>query len=201
MAIALLSLVGLMVALCAGAWTVMQRSAELAAGSLRSQYIPMVEQSMLAPETKTAAVRQLETLRGRLESKQIDPSNARLLMGALVKLPIVQWGDIDAVLVQVNAREGFDQEARAKAGRTIERLKRGAEMDRITSYDFENVLIPVTVVDKSPRGRHFDLAATDDAIRETLKRAEQAVLEAKIPDEAYVVEITDLIRTKVETFR
>ncbi len=201
MAVLMLGLMATLIACGIGSWFIFAQSDKLAAGSLKSQYIPVIEQSMLDPQTKEAAVRQLKSLASQLETDQWEPAQARELMKRLIGAPLVQWGDLDAAIAQIESRDAFNEDERQQAKKLIERFKRAAELEAVSANDFEDALGPVTVKDQSLRGCHFHVGASDEALREFLKRIGLLVERAKVPDEAFNVSFSDILRMHIENAR
>lgn len=62
-------------------------------------------------------------------------------MTRLIRIPVLRWGDLDAVEAFVHKHQDSFQ---ADASIQFSRLRWGVEIDKVTKFDFDYVLEPVT---------------------------------------------------------
>ena len=92
----LMGIIGFVV--CAfSTWILFQKRTEFAIRTLRGSYIAEIEQSLLDPATKSAVVKEIETLAADMESGKYEDWQAAGVMQRLQRLPVLQWGELQAV--------------------------------------------------------------------------------------------------------
>jgi hypothetical protein len=198
MAIFMIVAVAGLVACAVGAWAVFRQSPQLAAGTLKAHYIPVVEQSNLNPAEKAEVVRALEQLALEMKAGQWEPWQANAMMQNLIRAPIVQWGDLDAIEQLVVKIEAFSPAERENISKVLGRLKHGIEEDLIIANVVEEILAPVTIRDDSERGCHLNLAMDKPDIEEVVQRAQTILAGHQIPDERYNARLADVLRLQIE---
>ena len=139
-------------------WMLYGKRTELAIRTLEETYVPAVEQSLLQPEEKRAVVAQLRELTQDLKRGQFEDWQSGGVMQRLVRLPVIQWGELAAVEAWLDRGDpefwksaGLTDVEEAK--RQLSRLRRAIELDQATSVDLNEVLRPVLIADQSPLGR------------------------------------------------
>ena len=192
----LMGIVGFVV--CAfSTWILYQQRSQFAIRTLRGALIPQVEQGRLDPETKSAVIAELEQFAGDLERGQHENWQAAGAMTRLVKIPIHQWGEVQAVEVIIQNNPDADP---TDALKQLSRLLRAAELGKANSIDFESVLEPVRVADPDAPTR-FSLKQPPDSesIAETVQRAKLVADRAEIPDQRFEkVRLAAIVRREIE---
>ena len=177
-------------------WLLFQKRVPLAIRTLRSTYIPEVEQSLLEPDEKKATVAQLEEFVADLERGKYENWQAAGVMQRLVRLPVLQWGELSAIEAFVQKQFGEDAEL---AGRNLSRLRRAVELDKATSIDFEDVLRPALVADDSVLGRRLNEKLTRDLAEDVVQRAKLVADRSEVPQQDFpAVTIDVIVRRQIE---
>ncbi len=177
-------------------WLLFQKRVPLAIRTLRSTYIPEVEQSLLDPGEKKAAVAQLEEFTADLERGKYENWQAAGVMQRLVRLPVLQWGELSAIESFIEKEFGDDA---GPAIRDLSRLRRAVELDKATSIDVEDVLKPALVIDDSPMGRRLNEKLTPDLAKDVAQRAKLVADRSDIPEKGFPdVKINVIIRRQIE---
>ncbi|GAA5506771.1 hypothetical protein [Novipirellula caenicola] len=163
-------------------WFLFQKRGELAVRTIRGSYIPDIEQSRLSPEQKQLIVKRLETFAESVERNEYENWQAAGVMQRLQRLPVLQWGELAAVESFVIEQDQGDTEESLKQ---ISRLRRAAELDQATSFDFEDVLSPVHEPADNALGRQLVQPFTSTAVNEVISRAKLVADRSDIPDEMF----------------
>ncbi len=202
----LMGIIGFVV--CAfSTWILFQKRTEFAIRTLRGSYIAEIEQSLLDPVTKSAVVKEIETLAADMESGNCEDWQAAGVMQRLQRLPVLQWGELQAVdsFLQKSVAEGqadgqlieTEPPALADGRRQLSRLRRAVELGKSTSFEFEDVLQPVRMSD--PSGHRLIQPLTIELAREVVLRARLAADQAKIPDQDFDnVRLESIVRREIE---
>ncbi len=177
-------------------WVLFGKRTELAIRTLRSTYIPEVEQSLIQPDEKRAAVDQLEELALDLERGKYENWQAGGVMQRLVRLPVLQWGELSAIEAFIQKDFGDDS---VDAITQLARLRRAVELDKATSVDFEDVLKPALVVDDSSLGRSLREKLTRAVAEDVVQRAKLVADRCGVPKQDFPdVKIDAMIRRQIE---
>ncbi|WP_372726019.1 hypothetical protein [Novipirellula sp.] len=163
-------------------WFLFQKRGEMAVRTIRGSYIPDIEQSRLSPEQKKLIVKRLETFAGSVERKEYENWQASGVMQRLQRLPVLQWGELAAVESFVQQQDEGDTEESLKQ---ISRLRRATELDKATSFDFEDVLSPVHEPADNALGRQLMQPLTNAAVNEVIVRAKLVADRSEVPDEMF----------------
>ncbi|GAA4472509.1 hypothetical protein [Novipirellula rosea] len=163
-------------------WFLFQKRGEMAVRTIRGSYIPDIEQSRLSPEQKKLIVKRLETFAGSVERKEFENWQASGVMQRLQRLPVLQWGELAAVESFVQQQDEGDTEESLKQ---ISRLRRATELDKATSFDFEDVLSPVHEPADNALGRQLMQPLTNAAVNEVIVRAKLVADRSEVPDEMF----------------
>ncbi|EMI21844.1 hypothetical protein RMSM_01229 [Rhodopirellula maiorica SM1] len=163
-------------------WFLFQKRGELAVRTIRGSYIPDIEQSRLSPEQKQLLVKRLETFAESVERNEYENWQAAGVMQRLQRLPVLQWGELAAVESFVLSQDEGDTEESLKQ---ISRLRRAAELDQATSFDFEDVLSPVHEPADNAQGRQLIQPLTATAVDEVIVRARLVADRSEVPDEKF----------------
>lgn len=164
-------------------WMLFQKRVELAGRTLAGSTIPTIEQSQLRPESKRQLVDQLRAVVDDAESGRLEQWQAGGIMNRLTRIPILEWGDLDALQRIVANRSSLTEEEREEAVREFSRLRLAIQQDSASIYDVAEVLEPVLVEDSSLRGRRLDDDLSDEQLREVILRARLVADRCKIPDQ------------------
>ncbi len=202
-------------------WMLFGKRTELAIRTLEETYLPEIEQSRLRPEEKQAVVAQLRELLQDMKRDQLKPWQSGAVMQRLVRLPVIQWGELGAVEAWIDQADpevwestGVQDAESAKL--QLSRLRRAIELDQATGVDLNDVLQPVLVADDSPLGRslieprglvHGDRErpksgekSVPESVAEVVKRAKTVADRSGVPEQAFPnVRIESLVRRQIET--
>ncbi len=163
-------------------WFLFQKRGELAVRTIHGSYIPDIEQSRLSPTQKQLIVKQLETFAEAVEREEYENWQASGVMQRLQRLPVLQWGELAAVESFVQQQDDGDTEESLKQ---ISRLRRATELDKATSFDFEDVLSPVHEPADNSLGRQLMQPLTNAAVNEVIVRAKLVADRSEVPDEMF----------------
>lgn len=177
-------------------WVLYQKRADLVALTLSQTYIPAVEQSRLEPEDKQAVLEQLKAFEEKLERGEVENWQAAAVMQRLVRLPVLEWGDLQAVEERLKRDPGDHREALQE----FSRLRRAVEIDQATMIDLEDVLEPVLAGDGTSMSRRT--LVDPISVKAALDVAERAKLVAdrsRVPDQFFDdVRIAPIVRRQMD---
>lgn len=177
-------------------WVLFQQRTDFAVRTLRGSLIPELEQSRLDPEQKQAVVNRIDELADQLESGRYEQWQAAGVMQRLQRLPVLQWGELAAVETFA-VKQGGDLADRAEL--QFSRLRRAVELGDVTSFDVEDVLKPVLIVDQNAsNGRRLREPLDAESVAEVIQRAELLADRSDVPDQSYQVELDPLLRRAIE---
>ena len=152
-------------------WVLYQKRTELATRTLKEAYLPELEQSLLEPETKAAVMQAVTELAADMERGKLEDWQSAGVMQRLQRLPVLQWGDLQAIESFV-IKTGTAQQG-AEATKQFDRLRYSVAAGRGTSFDFYDVLSPTQVDDPElPSGRRLMQPLELEACMDTVKRSE-----------------------------
>ena len=196
-ATALMGIVGFI--FCAfSAWFLFQKRTDLAVRTLQGSFIPQLEQSYLEPATKAAVVAEVEAVVKDLQRGRYENEQAGNIMLRLQRLPMLPWGELQAVEAYLEAKSD-DEESVRDGLRQISRLKRGVELGEITSFDFEDLLQSVRRVDAgSPTGSSLKQPLADEMVKDVIDRARLLADRAEVPDQSFDVQLESIVSREIE---
>ncbi len=191
-------LLGIACFVCCGVstWWLYEKRVELVTRTLTETYIPAVEQSRMAPEDKEEVLGQFKRFEQSLKRGEVENWQAAAVMQRIVRLPILEWGELQAV----EERLQTDADAHDNALREISRLRRGVELDQITMIDFEDVLKPV-IADNGTLDQRRTLVPTIsiEAALEVAARAKTVADRGKVPERSFEnIRIGPIVRRQIE---
>ena len=161
-------------------WLLYQKRTELATRTLTEAYLPELEQSLLEPDTKSAVMETIQELAEDMQRGKLDDWQSAAVMQRLQRLPVLQWGDLQAVQSFIK-RSGTPEQA-AEASLQLNRLRKSVANNKATSFDFVEALSPVHVDDPTVSwGRRLGTPLDLDAAMDVVKRAQLLADRAKIP--------------------
>lgn len=191
-------LLGILGFICCGVstWVLFQKRTEFAVRTLKGSYLPQLEQSLLQPEEKLLVVRRVKELATDMERGKYEQWQAAGIMQRLQRLPVVQWGELEAVDGHIRKSEAED---RSDSLQELSRLRRGVELGKVTSFDFEDVLKPVMEADaQSSTGRRLVQPLTDELVKEVIKRAKLVSDRSEVPNKSFDVSIDEILSREIE---
>lgn len=196
-AVVLMGIVGFV--MCAFmTWVLFQQQSELAVKTLRGTLIPNVEQGLLGPTEKKQVLEQLENFaddleRGKYENWQAGGVMTRIMM----RVPIYQWGELQAVEVFLEQQAAEDV---GQSLKQISRLKRAVQLGKANAVDLEDVLNPVRMVDsQGPTGYRLQQPLVAEAVADVVVRARLLADRAEIPDQLFSdVSLTSILQDQIE---
>lgn len=184
--------------ICCGVstWVLFQKRTEMAVRTLRGAYISELEQSYLEPQTKRAVIDKVEALIAELEAGDYENWQSAAIMQRLQRLPVVQWGYLQAIELFINKNEGADQEEQL---REISRLQQAVVDGLATSFDFQDVLEPVQRADpKSPSGFSLIQPLSSEQVAEVCLRAKLVADRANIANRTFSkIDLAEIVQREI----
>ncbi|QDT12575.1 hypothetical protein [Planctomycetes bacterium K23_9] len=163
-------------------WLLFQKRSEFAVKTLRGTYLPSIEQSLLEPEDKERTLALLEEFTQELERGKYEDWQAGGVMTRMIRLPVLQWGDLAAVEAFTKSHaDSFDEAAQ----RQFSRLRWTAEINKATGIDFDHVLDPVIQYDDSLRGQHLVEPLQIEAVKDVVKRCKEVADRFEVEDKRF----------------
>ena len=185
--------------ICCGVttWVLYQKRTELAVRTLEGAYISELEQSYLDPATKRAVVDEVKELITGMEAGDYENWQSAAIMQRLQRLPVVQWGDLQAIELFITKLNGVGKDEQL---REISRLQQAVVDGSVTSFDFQDVLEPVHRADpKSSSGFSLILPLTAEPVAEVCLRAKLVADRAKIANRRFPkVDLAAIVRREIE---
>lgn len=185
--------------ICCGVttWVLYQKRTELAVRTLEGAYITELEQSYLDPSTKRAVVDEVKELITEMEAGDYENWQSAAIMQRLQRLPVVQWGDLQAIELFIKKVNGVEKDEQLKE---ISRLEQAVVDGSVTSFDFQDVLEPVHRADpKSSSGFSLILPLSTETVAEVCLRAKLVADRAKIADRRFPkVDLAAIVRREIE---
>ncbi|MGB7345449.1 MAG: hypothetical protein WBD20_14640 [Pirellulaceae bacterium] len=171
-------------------WLLFQKRSEFAVKTLRGTYLPSIEQSLLEPEDKERTLELLEEFTKDLERGKYEDWQAGGVMTRLIRLPVMQWGDLAAVEAFVKQHpDAFPDDATMQ----FSRLRWTTEINKATGVDFDHVLDSVTDYNDSLRGQQLHEPLEVQQVKQVVTRAKEVAdrfeVENKRFDDVYIDEI------------
>ena len=178
-------------------WLLFQKRSELALRTIESSYIPEIEQSFLQPDEKAGVVAHLKEFAKELERGDHENWQAAAVMQRLVRLPVIQWGQLRVVESYLRRD---DQAFDGDGLKQLSRLRRAIELGGVTSLDVEDVLKPVFVSDDSTYGRSLAEPLPRTAVEDTIHRAKLLADRSDVPDATFDdVRLAEIVKKEIET--
>lgn len=181
-------------------WVLFQKRTEVAIRTLEG-YVPVIEQSLLPPDEKKSVIEQLESTKKEMQADEYPQDRASAIMQRLVRLPIPQYGELDAIAAFAEAN--FEDEQRDNALKQISRVRRAVELGQATVIDVNDVLLPVTRVDTNNKlGRGLSQPLVAEEVRDVIERAKLIGDRGKLPDKLFEREpIDEILRRELAKAR
>lgn len=185
-------------------WYLFQQRTEFAIRTLRGPdkneergYIEAIKQSRLDPESKSAVVKEIRLLIADLERGKYENWQAAGIMQRLQRLPVIQWGELQAIEAFLKKQAGDEQAGQI---RQLSRLRQGVELGKVTSFDVEDVLQPVRRPDpNAATGSQLVQPLMKGQVSEVVHRARLAADRAKIPEQTFdSMRIESMVRREIE---
>jgi len=131
------------VALIATAWYISGNQAERASAALRSQLIPWVEISALAPTDKAQIIERLNELVADMDAERLDERQLSRLNFRLSGAPIFQWGVVEQIIAAVNKNSELSSKEKEDFGLETDRLLRTVQNGRLSMEQLQFATQPV----------------------------------------------------------
>ena len=192
----LMGIVGFIV--CAfSTWVLFQKRTEFAIRTLKGSYVLQLEQSLLDPESKSTLVKEIKGLIADLERGKYENWQAAGIMQRLQRLPVIQWGELQAIEAFLKKQAGDEQAGQI---RQLSRLRQGVELGMVTSFDVEVVLQPVRRPDPdSLTGSQLVQPLNKEQVSEVIHRARLAADRAAVPEQTFdSMRIDSIVRSEIE---
>jgi hypothetical protein len=191
-------LAGIAFFICCGVttWLLYQKRTELAVRTLEGAYITELEQSYLDPSTKRAVVDEVKELIAEMEAGDFENWQSAAIMQRLQRLPVVQWGDLQAIELFITKENGAEKDEQLKE---ISRLGQAVVDGSVTSFDFQDVLESVHRADpKSSSGFSLILPLTAESVAEVCLRAKLVADRAKVANRRFPeVDLAAIVRREI----
>lgn len=160
-------------------WVLFGKRTEFAIRTLEG-VVPEVEQSRMQPDDKKAVIEQLRSLTGRMRDTDYSPQKASSVMQRIVRIPLVQWGELDAI--EAFATSSGDDSFAEEATRHLSRVRYALKTSKVTVIDINDILSPVTEPAQSLSGHALVTPLQMDAVRDMIQRADLLADRAEIDD-------------------
>jgi hypothetical protein len=178
-------------------WWLFQQRSEMALRTVRGDVIPKVEQGLLRPETKAQVVDELSSFADDLERGEFENWQAAGAMTRLIRVPIYQWGEIQAIeaFLEKNQDESYSDSIKQ-----LSRLQRAVQMGQAVAIDFEDVLEPARVADPSgPTGFALRQPLDLETIAKVVLRAKLVADRSEVPDERFEnIHLESIVRDEIK---
>ena len=123
-------------------------------------------------------------------------------MQRIQRLPVVQWGDLQAIeaFLRNPKSQDLSAEDREQGQRQLSRVRRAVELDKVTSFDFQVILKPVHQASNSSRvGSELINPLQATQVLQFVDQAEALADRAGVPNEDYPdIQISVLLKREVE---
>jgi hypothetical protein len=192
----LMGIVGFIV--CAfSTWILFQKRTEFAIRTLKGSYVLQLEQSLLDPESKLAVVKEINGLIADLERGKYENWQAAGIMQRLQRLPVIQWGELQAIEAFLKKEAGDEQAGQIEQ---LSRLRRAVELGMVTSFDVEDVLQPVRRPDpNAATGSQLVQPLNKEQVSQVVHRARLAADRAAVPNQHFDgIRIESIVRSEIE---
>ena len=146
---------------------------------------------------KGAVVDEVKELITEMEAGDYENWQSAAIMQRLQRLPVVQWGDLQAIELFIKKVNGVEKDEQLKE---ISRLEQAVVDGSVTSFDFQDVLEPVHRADpKSSSGFSLILPLSTETVAEVCLRAKLVADRAKIADRRFPkVDLAAIVRREIE---
>ncbi len=131
------------VALIATAWYIGGNQSERASAALRSQLIPWVEISTLAPTDKAQIIERLNELVADMEAERLDERQLSRLNFRLSGAPIFQWGVVEQITAAINQNPELSSKEKEDFELEADRLLRTVQNGRLSMEQLQFATQPV----------------------------------------------------------
>ncbi len=195
------ALLGIAFFVCCGVstWYLFQKRTEFAIRTLRDAYLPEIEQSLLLPDEKANVIKQVSTLVDEMKRGKYENWQSAGILQRLQRMPVIQWGELYAIdrFTQKNA----SPEVAAETTKQLSRLQRSVQIGKATSFDFEDVLMPVNVADSTrPNGHRLQQPLQLESIARVVDSARAVADREKVPDETFKdIRIDKIVREQINS--
>jgi hypothetical protein len=178
-------------------WVLFQKRTQLAIRTLKGAYVTELEQSYLEPETKQAVVAEVQKLIADMEDGKYENWQSAAIMQRLQRLPVVQWGELQAVQLFI---EKTNSQEKAEQLKQLSRLERAVENGLATSFDFKDVLEPVHQPDPgNASGFSLIQPFSSKEVVEVCSLAKLVADRAEIPDQEFPdVDLVGIVRSEID---
>lgn len=178
-------------------WYLFQQRTELARRALEGSVIPEIEQSGLEPEEKRAVIQVLQGVVEEAAAGQLENWQASGVMERLHRSPILQWGDLQIVEALIANSNEFTADEKQDAQLQFSRLRRAAELTRIISDDFSDVLRPVHTQPDPAQRPVVNRGASKEQLADVVHRAKLVADRSEIPQQQFDVSLAEMIQREV----
>lgn len=182
-------------------WVIFQKRTELAVRTLEGAYLPQIEQSLLDPDTKSEVIEEVNSLVKKMKTGQYEDWQSAGLMQRLQKLPVIQWGELQALEQWIHEAnpDDFSTDEKSEAILQIRRLQLAVQQRKAFSFDLEQVLEPLRVPSRSsPTGSVPKTPIDRESALKVVKLAKSLADRAEIGEvENQSVSICEIMRAEI----
>jgi hypothetical protein len=179
------------------AWLIFQKRGDLASRTIRATIIPELEQSRLDPAEKTSVVKELTLLADDIEGGMYENWQAGGIMQRLINMPLMRWGDLEAVAAW--AEKNLPEDQRENASKQVSRFFRAVELDRAVARDIHEILAPVATAENAGGFVQLRSDLNEKDVAEVVLRCKLVADRAEVPDQTFDrVSLTQIVRRQIE---
>lgn len=182
-------------------WVIFGKRTEMAVRTLEGSLIPMLEQSLLDPTTKQEVIQEMTVLAENMKANQYENWQSAAIMQRLQKLPILQWGELQALEQSIRDSDEFDDGEKQAALSTLQRLKIAVQQHKVFSFDFEDILEPIRQISNSSLTGYIPKSPLDlDSMREAVRRAELLANRAEVENSNsdQNIRLTEILHSEIQ---
>lgn len=180
------------------AWLIFQKRGDLAARTLRATIIPELEQSRLAPDEKAEVIRELTQLADDIEAEMYENWQAGGIMQRLINMPLMRWGDLQAVAAWADSH--LPDAQREQAEKQISRFFRAVELERAVARDIHEILAPVATSENAAGFVQLRADLNEQDVIEVILRCKLVADRAGVPDRTFEsVSLPQIVRRQIES--
>ena len=162
-------------------WYLYQQRTALAVRTLEGGYVPEIEQSLLDEATKNSILTEVNSLIDEMKRGNLENWQSAGVMQRVQRLPVLQWGDMQATEAFVEKNGTPEQIAETR--NQFKRIRLGVKQGQITSFDLYDMLAPVQVEDRTvASGKRIRQPILIDGAVETTNLAKLLADREKISD-------------------
>lgn len=183
---------------CGGiAWYLAKNVKSIASDVARQAIVGTVEQSELDPAEKRAIIAEVDRVVDQYRSGKITLEDLGRILDELAKSPVMQSIVLYAVEKQYVEPSGLPNEEKQAAHRTLQRVLRGMQEQRIKEGDLDAALDHLSTKTQAGQ-RQMKNQVTDEELRKFLAECQRVADQAGVPVESFEIKISEEFRKAIE---